>query len=124
MRRRPPRSTRTESLLPSPTLFRAISRAFKPYGCCSRIGGVVSGGVVEGLAAQTFPTNDGGVDMKFPTEIAISDRREAELAKNGFMPLIHKKNTDFAAFIGAQSLQRSEARRVGKECVSTCRSRW
>jgi type VI secretion system protein ImpC len=44
--------------------------------------------------------------MKCPTEIAISDRREAELAKNGFMPLIHKKNTDFAAFIGAQSLQK------------------
>jgi type VI secretion system protein ImpC len=44
--------------------------------------------------------------MKCPTEIAISDRREAELAKNGFMPLIHKKNSDFAAFIGAQSLQK------------------
>jgi type VI secretion system protein ImpC len=43
--------------------------------------------------------------MKCPTEIAISDRREAELAKNGFMPLIHRKNSDFAAFIGAQSLQ-------------------
>src|SRR3546814_4535839 len=101
-----------------------INRAFKLYGWCSRIRGVESGGVVEGLAAHTFPTDDGGVDMKCPTEIAISDRREAELAKNGFMPLIHKKNTDFAAFIGAQSLQRSEARRVGKECVSTCRSRW
>ena len=43
--------------------------------------------------------------MKCPTEIAISDRREAELAKNGFMPLLHKKNSDIAAFIGAQSLQ-------------------
>ena len=46
--------------------------------------------------------------MKCPTEIAISDRREAELAKNGFMPLIHKKNSDFAAFIGAQSLQKPQ----------------
>ena len=55
---------------------------------------------------HTFPTDDGGVDMKCPTEIAITDRREAELAKNGFMPLIHRKNTDFAAFIGAQSLQK------------------
>ena len=64
------------------------------------------GGAVEGLPTHTFPTDDGGVDMKCPTEIAISDRREAELAKNGFMPLIHKKNTDFAAFIGAQSLQK------------------
>jgi type VI secretion system protein ImpC len=46
------------------------------------------------------------VDMKCPTEIAISDRREAELAKNGFMPLVHRKNSDIAAFIGAQSLQK------------------
>jgi type VI secretion system protein ImpC len=61
---------------------------------------------VQGLPTHTFPTDDGGVDMKCPTEIAISDRREAELAKNGFMPLLHKKNTDFAAFIGAQSLQK------------------
>ena len=85
-----------------------ITRAFKLYGWCSRIRGVESGGAVEGLPAHTFPTDDGGVDMKCPTEIAISDRREAELAKNGFMPLIHRKNTDFAAFIGAQSLQKPQ----------------
>jgi type VI secretion system protein ImpC len=83
-----------------------INRSFKMYGWCSRIRGIESGGSVEGLPAHTFPTDDGGVDMKCPTEIAISDRREAELAKNGFMPLIHRKNSDFAAFIGAQSLQK------------------
>ncbi len=83
-----------------------INRSFKLYGWCSRIRGIESGGSVEGLPTHTFPTDDGGVDMKCPTEIAISDRREAELAKNGFMPLLHKKNTDFAAFIGAQSLQK------------------
>ncbi|HRD48075.1 MAG: type VI secretion system contractile sheath large subunit [Candidatus Competibacter sp.] len=83
-----------------------INRAFKLYGWCTRIRGIESGGAVENLPTHTFPTDDGGVDMKCPTEIAISDRREAELAKNGFMPLIHKKNTDFAAFIGAQSLQK------------------
>ena len=83
-----------------------INRSFKLYGWCSRIRGVESGGAVEGLPVHTFPTDDGGVDMKCPTEIAISDRREAELAKNGFMPLLHRKNTDFAAFIGAQSLQK------------------
>jgi len=81
-----------------------ITRSFKMYGWCSRIRGIESGGAVEELPCHTFPTDDGGVDMKCPTEIAISDRREAELAKNGFMPLIHKKNSDFAAFIGAQSL--------------------
>jgi len=83
-----------------------ITRAFKLYGWCTRIRGIESGGAVENLPTHTFPTDDGGVDMKCPTEIAISDRREAELAKNGFMPLIHKKNSDFAAFIGAQSLQK------------------
>jgi type VI secretion system protein ImpC len=83
-----------------------INRSFKEYGWCSRIRGIESGGAVEGLPTHTFPTDDGGVDMKCPTEIAISDRREAELAKNGFMPLVHKKNSDFAAFIGAQSLQK------------------
>ncbi|HEU0200028.1 MAG TPA: type VI secretion system contractile sheath large subunit [Burkholderiaceae bacterium] len=83
-----------------------INRSFKEFGWCSRIRGIESGGAVEGLPVHAFPTDDGGVDMKCPTEIAISDRREAELAKNGFMPLVHKKNTDFAAFIGAQSLHR------------------
>ncbi len=83
-----------------------ITRAFKLYGWCSRIRGVESGGAVTNLPTYTFPTDDGGVDMKCPTEIAISDRREAELARLGLMPLIHKKNTDFAAFIGAQSLHK------------------
>ncbi|MCA9291825.1 MAG: type VI secretion system contractile sheath large subunit [Phycisphaerales bacterium] len=83
-----------------------INKAFKLYGWCSRIRGVESGGMVEGLPCHTFPTDDGGVDMKCPTEIAITDRREAELAKNGFMPLSHWKNTDYAVFIGAQSLHK------------------
>ena len=81
-----------------------INRAFKEYGWCTRIRGVQSGGEVVNLPTHTFPTDDGGVDLKCPTEIAISDRREAELAKSGLIPLIHRKNTDKAAFIGAQSL--------------------
>jgi type VI secretion system protein ImpC len=85
-----------------------ITKAFKLYGWTTRIRGIESGGAVEGLPTHTFPTDDGGVAMQCPTEIAISDRREAELAKNGFMPLIHKKNSDFAAFIGAQSLQKPQ----------------
>jgi type VI secretion system protein ImpC len=85
-----------------------INRAFKMYGWCTSIRGVESGGAVEGLPVHTFPSDDGGVDMKCPTEIAISDRREAELAACGLMPLIHRKNTDTAAFIGAQSLQKPQ----------------
>lgn len=83
-----------------------ITRAFKLNGWCARIRGVESGGMVEGLPVHTFPTDDGGVDMKCPTEIAITDRREAELAKNGLMPLSHWKNTDYAVFVGAQSLNK------------------
>jgi type VI secretion system protein ImpC len=84
-----------------------VNRSFKLYGWCTRIRGVESGGSVENLPVHTFPSDDGGVDMKCPTEIAISDRREAELANCGLMPLIHRKNTDVAAFIGAQSLQKT-----------------
>ncbi len=83
-----------------------INRSFKEYGWCSRIRGVESGGAVQNLPSHTFPTDDGGIDQKCPTEIAISDRREAELAKNGMMPLVHRKNSDIAAFIGAQSLHK------------------
>jgi type VI secretion system protein ImpC len=83
-----------------------INRSFRLYGWCSLIRGVESGGTVEGLPCHSFPTDDGGVDIKCPTEIAISDRREAELSKNGFIPLVHRKHTDHATFIGAQSLQK------------------
>ena len=81
-----------------------INRAFKEYGWGTRIRGVQSGGEVINLPTHTFPTDDGGVDLKCPTEIAISDRREHELAKSGLIPIIHRKNTDKAAFIGAQSV--------------------
>ena len=81
-----------------------INRAFKEHGWCTRIRGVESGGEVLNLPSHTFPTDDGGVDLKCPTEIAISDRREKELADSGLIPIIHRKNSDKAAFIGAQSL--------------------
>ncbi|WP_431103715.1 type VI secretion system contractile sheath large subunit [Roseateles noduli] len=83
-----------------------INRAFKLHGWCSQIRGIESGGAVENLPTHSFPTDDGGVDMKCPTEIAISDRREAELSRNGFMAMVHRKNSDVAAFIGGQSLQK------------------
>ncbi|MBD8871370.1 type VI secretion system contractile sheath large subunit [Rhodanobacter sp. DHB23] len=85
-----------------------INRSFKEYGWCSRIRGIESGGAVEGLPVHTFPSDDGGVDMKCPTEIAITDRRSAELDKMGMMPLVHRKNSDMAAFISAQSLAKPE----------------
>ncbi|MDM0117220.1 type VI secretion system contractile sheath large subunit [Variovorax sp. J22R133] len=83
-----------------------INRSYKLYGWGSRIRGIESGGAVENLPLHTFPSDDGGVDQKCPCEIAISDRREAELSKAGLLSLIHRKNSDFAAFIGAQSLNK------------------
>ena len=87
-----------------------INRSHKLFGWGTQIRGVESGGTVMNLPVHTFPTDDGTVAMKCPTEIAIDDRREAELAKLGMMPILHRKNTDVAAFIGAHSLQDDEAR--------------
>jgi type VI secretion system protein ImpC len=83
-----------------------INRSFSTYGWCSNIRGVESGGAVEGLPVSTFPTDDGGTAMKCPTEIAITDRREAELSKAGLLPLIHWKNTDYAVFLGGQTVNK------------------
>jgi type VI secretion system protein ImpC len=81
-----------------------ITRSFSNYGWCANIRGVESGGAVQGLPTHTFPSEDGGMSQKCPTEIAITDRREAELSKNGFLPLLHWKNTDFAVFLGGQTV--------------------
>jgi len=83
-----------------------ITDAFAQYGWMIRTRGVEGGGKVEGLPVHTFPTDDGDVAMKCPTEIAISDRREFELSNLGFMPLLHSKGRDFAVFMGSQSCQK------------------
>jgi type VI secretion system protein ImpC len=83
-----------------------ITDAFAKYGWLARTRGVLGGGKVEDLPVHTFPTDDGDVAMKCPTEIAISDRREFELSNLGFLPLLHSKNNDFAVFMGAQSCQK------------------
>jgi type VI secretion system protein ImpC len=98
-----------------------VNRAFKEYGWCTRIRGVQSGGEVINLPTHTFPTDDGGVDLKCPTEIAITDRREHELAKSGLIPIIHRKNTDKAAFIGAQSIYKPK-KFFGKDGVAATAS--
>jgi type VI secretion system protein ImpC len=83
-----------------------ITDAYAKYGWFARTRGVEGGGKVEGLPVHTFPTDDGDIAMKCPTEIAISDRREFELSNLGFLPLLHSKNRDFAVFMGAQSAQK------------------
>ena len=83
-----------------------ITQAFGEYGWCTTIRGAEGGGKVEGLPTHTFISDDGDADQKCPTEIGITDRREAELSKLGFLPLCHYKNTDYAVFFGAQTTQR------------------
>jgi type VI secretion system protein ImpC len=80
-----------------------ITNAFARYGWCAAIRGVEGGGLVEGLPAHTFRTDEGDVALKCPTEIAITDRREKELADQGLAPLVHCKGTDYAAFFSIQS---------------------
>lgn len=83
-----------------------ITNAFSLYGWCAAIRGVEGGGMVTGLPVHTFKTDEGDVAMKCPTEIAITDRRENELNKLGFISLCHCKDTDYAAFFGSQTTQK------------------
>src|SRR4029077_15294718 len=85
-----------------------ITDAVAKWGWMARSRGVEGGGKVEGLPVHTFPTDEGDVAMKCPTEIAISDRREFELSNLGFLPLLHNKDTDNAVFMGAQSCQKPQ----------------
>src|SRR6516162_4257201 len=82
-----------------------LTDAFAKYGWCTAIRGAEGGGKVEGLPAHVFTSDDGDPDLKCPAEIGITDRREAELSKLGFLPLCHYKNTDYAVFFGAQTTQ-------------------
>jgi type VI secretion system protein ImpC len=83
-----------------------LTDAFAKYSWCAAIRGVEGGGLVEGLPTHTFRTDEGEVALKCPTEIAITDRREKELSDLGFIPLVHCKGRDFAAFFGMQSTQK------------------
>lgn len=83
-----------------------LTAAFESFGWCAAIRGVEGGGLVEDLPTHTFKTDEGEVALKCPTEIAITDRREKELSDLGFIPLVHCKNKDYAAFFAAQSTQK------------------
>ncbi|WP_348766505.1 type VI secretion system contractile sheath large subunit [uncultured Salinisphaera sp.] len=83
-----------------------LTAAFEDFGWCAAIRGVEGGGLVEDLPTHTFKTDDGEIALKCPTEISITDRREKELSDLGLIPLVHCKNTDYAAFFGAQSVQK------------------
>jgi type VI secretion system protein ImpC len=85
-----------------------LTNAFAQYGWCASIRGVEGGGLVEGLPTHSFATDEGDVALKCPTEAPITDRREKELADLGFVPLVHCKGADYAAFFSVQSAQKSK----------------
>jgi type VI secretion system protein ImpC len=85
-----------------------LTDAFAKYGWCVAIRGAEGGGKVQGLPAHIFKSDDGDSDLKCPTEVGITDRREAELSKLGFLPLCHYKNTDYAVFFGGQTTQKAK----------------
>jgi len=87
-------------------LGQRITNAFALYGWCAAIRGVEGGGMVSGLPAHTFKTDEGDIALKCPTELAITDRREKELDTLGFVSLCHCKGTDYAAFFGGQTTQK------------------
>ncbi len=83
-----------------------LTEAYAKFGWCTAIRGVENGGKVEGLPTHVFTSDDGDPDLKCPSEVGITDRREAELSKLGFLPLCHFKNTDYSVFFGAQTVQK------------------
>lgn len=85
-----------------------LTEAFSMHGWCVAIRGVEGGGLVQGLPTHTFETDEGEVAMKCPTEVAITDRREKEFSDNGFIPLVHCKGTDYAAFFATQSANKAK----------------
>jgi type VI secretion system protein ImpC len=85
-----------------------LTEAFSMHGWCVAIRGVEGGGLVDGLPTHTFETDEGEVAMKCPTEVAVTDRREKEFADNGFIPLVHCKGTDYAAFFAVQSANKAK----------------
>jgi type VI secretion system protein ImpC len=85
-----------------------LTNAFAQYGWCAAIRGVEGGGLVEGLPTHNFTTDSGDIALKCPTEAPITDRREKELADLGFIPLVHCKGTDYAAFFSVQSAQKAK----------------
>jgi len=88
------------------SLASRMTNSFSLYGMCVAMRGVEGGGLVEGLPTHNFYTDEGDLALKCPTEIPITDRREKELADLGFVPLVHCKDTDYAAFFSVQTCQK------------------
>ena len=107
-----------------------MTNSFSMYGMCVAMRGVEGGGLVEGLPVHNFSTDEGDIALKCPTEIPITDRREKELADLGFVPLVHCKGTDYAAFFSVQTCQKAESSTIPirrtpmPACPRNCLTSW
>ncbi|QOG11549.1 type VI secretion system contractile sheath large subunit [Arcobacter sp. FWKO B] len=82
----------------------AMTASFANYRWCTNIIGPNSGGAIKDLPVHTFESM-GDVEMKIPTEVLVTDRREYELSEQGFIPLTMRKGSNNAAFFAANSAQ-------------------
>lgn len=82
-----------------------LNDSFAKYRWTPNIIGPQSGGAVEDLPLDHFESM-GQTETKIPTETLISDRREFELAEQGFIALTMRKGSDNAAFFSANSVQK------------------
>lgn len=91
-----------------------LTDSFAKYRWCPNIIGPASGGAVEDLPVYNFESM-GAIESKIPTEILISERREFELAEEGFIPLAMRKGSDNACFFSANSCQKPKTYGQSKE---------
>jgi len=86
---------------------RNLMKSFEQSGWCQSIRGPKGGGHIKGLPVDTF-TLRGQRMMQAPVEFSIPDYREYEFARNGFIPLVHRKNEAEATFFSTQSIKRAK----------------
>lgn len=91
-----------------------ITKSFAQYRWCANIIGPKGGGAVDDLELHQFEAM-GAVQTKIPTEVLLSERREFELAEEGFMGLTMRKGSDNAAFFSANSVQKPKNFGTSKE---------
>jgi type VI secretion system protein ImpC len=82
-----------------------LTGSFADYRWCANVIGPQGGGTVEDLPVYTYESM-GERQNKIPAEVLISERREFELAEQGFIALTMRKNSDNAAFFSANSAQK------------------
>jgi len=97
-----------------------LSDAFARDGWCTSIRGFEGGGKVENLPAHVVRAENGDVEIRCPTEVLISDRREKEISDLGFLPLCYLKDRDCAVFFGGQTTQKPKKyeSKVGDEATA------